>query len=204
MKKYLLSTLLLSAILVPGLASAQATATTTVVTPAENFTLCQQASIEKRDTSLGEARTAYNTSMSAALSTRKDAEKAAIGLTDATAKKAAIKVATDAYKVSVTNAQNTLKSARASALTSFEADVKNCRDQRLSDHTTKVTERKTEVAEKQAEIQTLQAERKAAVEVKQSEIQTIRETFKARIDALRSFFKGKPAVTVTASTTVNQ
>lgn len=181
MKKYLLSGLLLSVLVVPGFASAQTAATTT---PEQSFTLCQQASIEARDTALGTARTAYNTAMSSALSARKDAEKGAVALTDLAAKKAAIKVAADAYKVSVTNAQNTLKSARVSVLATFETDVKNCRDQRFSGHALEVTAKK-------GEIQTLQTERKAAVEAKQAEVQTIRESFRAQIDALRSFFKGK-------------
>lgn len=202
MKKYFLSTLLISAIITPALASAEVNATTTATTTvstSQNFTVCQQASIEKRDTSLNVARTAYNTSMSQALSARKDAEKAAVAITDPTAKVTAIRSAVDAYKNSVTTAQETLTKSRKEILATFELDTKNCRQ-------TKKEERTAIISEKKAEIKTLQAERKAEVEVKKAEIKTIRETFRSKIDALRSFFSRKTTagVNVNSTTTVSQ
>ncbi len=202
MKKYFLSTLLIGAILAPALASAEVNATTTATTTvstSQNFTICQQASIEKRDTSLGVARTTYNTSMTKALDARKEAEKAAVAITDPTAKVAAVRAAVDAYKKAVTLAQETLTKSRREVLATFELDTKTCRQ-------TKKEERTTVVAEKKVEIKTLQAERKAEVEVKKAEIKTIRETFKSKIDALRSFFgrKNTTSATVNSTTTVSQ
>lgn len=202
MKKYFLSTLLIGAIIAPALASAEVTATTTATTTvstSQNFTVCQQGAIEKRDTSLGTSRTTYNTSMTQALDARKNAEKAAVAITDPTAKITAVRAAADAYKKAVTAAQETLTKSRKDILATFELDTKGCRQ-------TKKDERTTVVSEKKAEIKTLQAERKVEVEVKKSEIQAIRESFRSRIDALRSFFGRKTTATATvnSTTTVSQ
>ncbi len=203
MKKYLFTSLLIGAVLAPALASAQTASTTvnatTTATTSLAFTLCQQAAIEKRDTSLGTARTAYNTSMAQALTVRKDAEKAAVAITDPTAKVAAVKLAAETYRKSVTAAQDALTSNRKVVLATFETDAKECRS-------TKQDTRKAIVTEKKAEIKTLQAEHKAQVEVKKAEIKTLRESFRTQLDALRALFTRKPAasVNVNASTTVSQ
>lgn len=98
------------------------------VTEAQVFTACSQASIETRDSSIGSARTAYNNAMALALDARKEAEKKAVAITDASDKKAAIKLAVDDYKKAVAQAQDGLTKARKEAWSSFEENMKTCRD----------------------------------------------------------------------------
>jgi hypothetical protein len=92
------------------------------------FTACSQAAIEVRDSSIGSARTAYNTSMNLALDARKDAEKSAVAILDAGAKKDAIKAAVDEYKKAVTQAQDALTKARKESWDTFETNTIGCRD----------------------------------------------------------------------------
>jgi hypothetical protein len=75
-------------------------------TEAQLLTACAQTSIDIRDSAIGSARMAYNNSMAVALDARKEAEKKAVALDDTDAKKDAIKVAVDAYKKDVTQAQD--------------------------------------------------------------------------------------------------
>lgn len=204
MKKYFLSTLLIGAILVPALASAEATTTaSTTVSTSQNFTVCQQGAIEKRDTAIGVARATYNTSMTQALNARKEAEKSAVAITDATAKRVAVKTAVDTYKKAVTLAQEILVKSRKEALATFELDTKTCRQTKTEQRTALTAEKKAEVKtlkeEQKVEVKTLQAERKVAVEAKKAEIKTIRETLKSKMETLRSLLGKK----VQTNTTVN-
>lgn len=140
MKKLtLLLSLILGTTLVPmyALAETRATSSSDVVittsssaSEAQIFTACSQSSIEVRDSSIGSARTAYNNAMTVALDARKEAEKRAVALVDAGDKKDAIKVAVDEYKKAVTQAQDNLTRARKEAWSTFESNMKACRDMR--------------------------------------------------------------------------
>ena len=173
MKKTLLLLLLT---LAPLYANAQvkATSTESAVDDAQVFTACSQASIEARDESIASARTAYNNAMNIALDARKDAEKRAVALTDASEKKAAIKVAVDDYKKAVTQAQDGLIKARKEAWATFETDMNTCRE--MKD--------KSSTGIQKAETKTLQVENQA----REPEAKSLKETIKAQFESLKNFF----------------
>lgn len=112
---------------------ATTTSATTTVTSEENFTLCQQQAIEKRDTSLASSRLLYNTAMANALIDRKNREKAAIAIADKEAKKIAIRNSVDTYKNLVKEAQDHLVDARKNAWQTFEDEVESCREVKTED-----------------------------------------------------------------------
>jgi DNA repair ATPase RecN len=167
MKKILITTTLAMTMLVPFFASAEMTSTSTATSSPtiainKNFTECQQAAIEKKETANGVARTAYNQTITNALSVRKDAEKAAVALTDATAKKAALKAALDTYKAAVKTAQETLTAARKANALTFETDTKACRAARTDARAKLESERKATAAKQKLERKTeREAEKKA-------------------------------------------
>lgn len=146
MKKTFITTTFALLLLTPLLVGAEASATTTVATTtvstttdqvsttaiststiAKNFTQCQQASIEKRDTSIASARTVYNQAMATALTTRKDAEKATVALTNSEENKLAVKAIFETYKKATRSAQATLTATRKTVWATFETDTKTCR-----------------------------------------------------------------------------
>lgn len=195
MKKYFFPALLLSAMLIPSLASAESPTTavsTSTPTSSQIFTLCQQAAIEKRDTSIAAARTAYNTTMSQALDTRKNAEKATVAITDTVAKASAVKTAVNSYKRAVVSAQGTLTKSRKDALAVFETDTLKCRQNRRDERSASVAEKKSEIGasstETKSQMQNIRSEQKTQAETKRSEIKILRDTFMERLDAIRSFF----------------
>jgi hypothetical protein len=102
--------------------------TTVKLSTADLFTACSQAAIDTRDGAIGGARAAYNNQMAIALDVRKNAEKAAVAITDESAKKTAIKAAADAYKAAFTQAQEMLVKARKDAWNQFEENVNACRN----------------------------------------------------------------------------
>jgi hypothetical protein len=65
--------------------------------------------------------------MTAALNTRSTQDSAAILLTDATARVNALKAAANAYKVSVSAAQQALKTAQANAQKNYTAETTTCK-----------------------------------------------------------------------------
>ena len=95
-------------------------------TPNQIFTVCTQIAIEKRDTSIQNVKNTYNAAMTTALSARKEAEKAAVALTDVEAKKTATKAAVEAYKSTAKSTQTTLAQSRKDIWASFETDKKAC------------------------------------------------------------------------------
>lgn len=179
-KENLLATLAIAFALVPLYASAESNATTTVSgtqTEAQVFTACSQAAIEVRDNSIGSARTAYNLAMSAALSTRKDAEKSAVAIDDPNEKKDAIRAAVDEYKKEVTGAQDNLTKARKEAWSDFEANTTKCRE---------ASKEKSSSDKKGGDVRVIQATEKAEVNEVKSEAKSIKESI---IESLKNFFK---------------
>lgn len=154
-KNTFLTTLVLSTALIPFLASAQISATTSLQigvgqqpTEAQILTACSQSSIEIRDSAIGSARTAYNNSMSIALEARKNAEKVAVAIEDAGDKKDAVSIAVEEYKKSVTQAQDGLTKARKEAWLAFEVNTKGCREISKDKREAFVAEMKTEAQTK--------------------------------------------------------
>lgn len=148
-----------------------------VVSPAKNFTLCSQEAIEVRDTNIATSRSLYNTGMASALNDRKNKEKAAVAISDETAKKAAIRVSVDTYKSLVRNAQNNLTVSRKSAWQGFEADIKECRD---------TQDNELSIEKDKQDTKTLSGT--STVKADEGDVKTLKETIKAGIDSLRSLF----------------
>ncbi len=88
--------------------------------------MCISAAIEKRDSAVISGFSAFSTSVSAALTARKDALKAAVVMTDKTAKESARKKAWAAFKASSKTAHTSLVSARRSAWAAYSVDTKAC------------------------------------------------------------------------------
>lgn len=88
--------------------------------------MCIQNAIEKRDTAVITAFSGFSTSVTTALTVRKDALKAAVILTDKNAKETARKAAWSTFKTSSKTAATTLRTARRAAWTTYETDTKAC------------------------------------------------------------------------------
>ncbi len=88
---------------------------------------CMVTAVDARDTALMGAWTTFSTSATAALSTRKDALKAAWALTDTAQRNTAIKTAWAAYTKAVKTARNTFKTAKKSAWKTFKTAAKACK-----------------------------------------------------------------------------
>jgi hypothetical protein len=185
----------------PVFASAQSlslgiSATTTVqatsgaATEAQLLTACAQASIDIRDSAIGSARMAYNNSMAAALDARKEAEKKAVAIDDTDAKKDAIKVAVDAYKKDVTQAQDALTKARKDAWAQFEANTNACRDLSKDKASILGADKKSASTTGELRMQAtmMKSEVKALAEENKAEVKTFREVM---IDSIKAFFKIK-------------
>lgn len=201
-KNILLTTFTLGFALFPMFASAQvsvsattsvqASLNTTQATEAQILTACSQASIEIRDSAISSARTSYNNSMAIALDARKEAEKKAVALTDAGAKKDAIKVAVEEYKRGVTQAQEGLTKARKEAWAAFEVNTKACRETNKDKREAvkdAVDAAKAELKqESKTELRTMQAEVKAEQKAVIEEHKSIREVLKDSLETIKSFF----------------
>lgn len=88
---------------------------------------CMIAPVDTRDTALMAAFSTLAASMNAALSTRKDALKAAWALTDTTQRNAALKAAWETYGKAVKTARSTFKTSRQSAWSAFKTSAKACK-----------------------------------------------------------------------------
>lgn len=87
---------------------------------------CMQTAIATRETSVVSSFDTYFTDLKIALSARVDALKAAWALTDATARKAAIKQAWSDFNTASKTDRNTLKSGRRAAWDKFKTDAQAC------------------------------------------------------------------------------
>jgi 3-oxoacyl-(acyl-carrier-protein) synthase len=87
---------------------------------------CVQAAVAKRETSLSGAFSAFTSSVSTAYATRASALNSAWSLTDASARRMAVKGAWDAFKKSSKSARDTYRGAKKDAWKLFKTESKNC------------------------------------------------------------------------------
>lgn len=108
-----------------SLVSAQS-ATTTPPRPTIDVA-CIQAAIEKRDSALVASVDTYAASVKTALTTRKDALKAAWAKTGKQERRTAIKAAWKAYRNSVKSARRVFRDAKNAAWRQFHTDRRACK-----------------------------------------------------------------------------
>jgi DNA repair ATPase RecN len=159
-------------------AVSQSSSTEEVKDLPEDFTVCSQEAIEKRDTNIASSRSVYNTAMTNALKERKNREKAAVAIENDDDKKAAIKASVTAYKNTTKAAQTILTQARKVAWQEFEDDIKQCRttqEEELNKKVDLTTE--SSVSQKMTGGKNLESESK-----------TIKDALKEQFEAIRSLF----------------
>ncbi len=113
-----------------GTAPAAVTTTTTTAPAAPKPALdvaCIQGAIEKRDTAIIGGVDAFGTAIKSALTTRKDALKAAWAVEKAKDRRAARKAAWAAYDKAAKDAHSALKSVRNGAWSTYKTDLKACK-----------------------------------------------------------------------------
>jgi hypothetical protein len=104
--------------------STRATSTPKIVTPATIS--CVQNAIEKRETTLIAGHNAFNTSVTGALTARKDGLKSAYALADREAAKAGKKTVWNAFGTSTKAAHDTMRTVRKTAWNTFNTDMRAC------------------------------------------------------------------------------
>lgn len=87
---------------------------------------CMQTAVEKRDNAIIAALDTYSSGAKTALQTRRDALKAAWGMTDKKQRRAAIRAAWDAFRGTWKNAAKTFRSAKRDAWSQFNKDQRVC------------------------------------------------------------------------------
>lgn len=93
--------------------------------PTLNVT-CIQNAVEKRDSAIIAAHNTFNTSITNALTVRKDALKAAWAKPTRQERTSARKAAYDTFKVSQKSAHEALRTVRKSSWSTFDTDMKVC------------------------------------------------------------------------------
>lgn len=88
--------------------------------------ICPQNAIEKRDTAVIAALDTYHASMKTALTTRKDAVKAAWSKTTVKERNESRRAANEAFKTASRGAHNTLKTARTTSWNTYKTEMKAC------------------------------------------------------------------------------
>jgi hypothetical protein len=128
MKKIIITSIVLSSMLLSGVAFAQTSGNTTTPTstPTQTRKDCVLSAIDARNAAPQQAKDTFKTAQASALQIKKDALLAAKSLTDKTAKKAAIKAANDAYKATVKKNRDDLKNAVKLAKDAYKAAVAAC------------------------------------------------------------------------------
>ncbi len=112
---------------VPVLAQTTPPPTTGGVRAAEAVDLaCVQSAITKRDNAIIAAVDTFHDATKAALQARRDALVAAWGITDRTARRAAIRTAWGNYKTAVRAARKALNEARRGAWKQYRTDRRVC------------------------------------------------------------------------------
>lgn len=158
---------------------------TTTLTINQTYTLCTQSAIRKRDTALVSARSAYNTSMTVALDARSVAETAAVAIVDDTTRQDALIKAASTYSNQVKIAQDTLKSARQTALTTYNTDIKKCKsDKQLATTNSNTSKRKSSLEKSRSD----DAE---SHESQKSTLRSLQEEYKQKVNTFKSFFKSE-------------
>ncbi len=109
-----------------GFAFADEATPTPVPTPGPGL-VCMQNAVAKRDGAIITAFGKFSSSITAALTVRKDALVAAWGINARKERRAAIRAAWNAFRTSNQSARATLKSERYSAWKQFGVDAKGCR-----------------------------------------------------------------------------
>lgn len=95
-------------------------------TPSTLNVTCIQNAVEKRDSAIIVAHNAFNTSITNALTVRKDALKTAWAKPTRQERTSARKAVYETFKNSQKSAHNTLRSVRKSSWNTFDADMKAC------------------------------------------------------------------------------
>lgn len=95
-------------------------------TPKTVDLVCMQTAVEKRDNAIIAAADAYYATVKIALTTRRDALKAAFGITDKTQRRTTIRNAWNTYKSAHRKAKSTLTSTKNAAWRQFNTDRKAC------------------------------------------------------------------------------
>ncbi len=128
MKKIIITSLILSSILLSGVAFAETSGTVTPSTQTSTQTRkdCVLSAIDARDGALTQANATFKTAQASALKIKKDALIAVKSLKDKIAKKTAVKAANDAYKASVKQNRDALKIAIQSAKDAYKTAVTAC------------------------------------------------------------------------------
>jgi len=88
---------------------------------------CMQTAVEKRDNAIIAALDKHTANVKTALTTRRDALKAALGITDLVQRRLAIKAAWDAFNGTWKKEARLLNDARRAAWRQFRLDAKTCR-----------------------------------------------------------------------------
>lgn len=87
---------------------------------------CMQTAVEKRDNAIISALDSYSSSVKTALQTRRDALKAAWGITDKKLRRRAIRAAWDSFRGTWRNAAKGLRAAKRDAWAQFNKDQRTC------------------------------------------------------------------------------
>ena len=110
----------------PVLASAQVATSTSGNLPSTAKVTCVQNAIEKRDSAIIAGHNTFNTSITGALTSRKDALKSAWALTDRSAMKTAKKTAWANFSTSQKSAHDSMRSVRKSSWNTFSSEMRAC------------------------------------------------------------------------------
>lgn len=89
-------------------------------------TLCTFTALDKKDMAEVSAHEAFHTGMKTALSARKVSVTAALALTDATAKKTALKKAQEDFKIATKALNETMRKAHRATQSTFKTERKAC------------------------------------------------------------------------------
>ena len=137
--KKLITAIILTALMLsvaPILADNTSTSTATSTPPKPKKVVnlvCMQTAVEKRDNAIIAVFTARDAALITALTARRDALKAAWGISDAKARRTALRTAWDNYKKARRKAVDDFNKARKAAWRQFYKDIKLCKDRSGSD-----------------------------------------------------------------------
>lgn len=121
-----LSTLMLSLAL-PVMAASHLPKTSPLATPKKAFdSACMQRAVENRDNGIINVWSTYFTARKTALETRRDALKAAWGLTDELKRKEAVKKAWETFRANAQRAEKDFQTLRSKVWQTFNTERKAC------------------------------------------------------------------------------
>ncbi len=129
MKSTLQKSIVTFAILTASIAPFAAFAQTNTTTAKKTIDVaCAQNAVEVRDTAIISALSVFSSSMTTALTVRKDALKASYALVTKQERSTAHKAAWSVYRASASKTHETLRLARKAAWSSFDTTKKTCKD----------------------------------------------------------------------------